>query len=60
MHHNELNPQTQMNFVDRWNNFQGNLSTYRRKLEAALEVHALIRDLEEVCDRASEKVKEFS
>ncbi|XP_052001180.1 spectrin beta chain, non-erythrocytic 5 [Xyrauchen texanus] len=41
---------------ERWSNFHGNLSSYKRKLEAALEVHALIRELEEVRDRAGEKM----
>ena len=42
--------------ICRWNNFHGNLSSYKKKLKAALEVHSLIRDLEEVRERASEKV----
>uniref|UniRef100_A0A4W4DYW9 Spectrin, beta, non-erythrocytic 5 n=1 Tax=Electrophorus electricus TaxID=8005 RepID=A0A4W4DYW9_ELEEL len=41
---------------ERWSNFHGNLNSYKRKLEAALEVHSLIRDLEEVRDRANEKM----
>ncbi|XP_050989413.1 spectrin beta chain, non-erythrocytic 5 isoform X1 [Labeo rohita] len=41
---------------ERWSNFHGNLSSYKRKLEAALEIHALIRELEEVRDRAGEKM----
>ncbi|KAK3538029.1 hypothetical protein QTP70_027382 [Hemibagrus guttatus] len=41
---------------ERWNKFHGNLSSYKRKLKEALEVHSLIRDLEEVRDRASEKM----
>ncbi|XP_017558803.1 spectrin beta chain, non-erythrocytic 5 isoform X2 [Pygocentrus nattereri] len=41
---------------ERWNNFHGNLSSYKKKLKAALEVHSLIRDLEEVRERASEKM----
>ncbi|XP_043119308.1 spectrin beta chain, non-erythrocytic 5 isoform X2 [Puntigrus tetrazona] len=41
---------------ERWSNFHGNLSSYKRKLEAALEMHALIRELEEVRDRAGEKM----
>ncbi|XP_077095863.1 spectrin beta chain, non-erythrocytic 5 isoform X1 [Siphateles boraxobius] len=41
---------------ERWSNFHGNLSSYKRKLESALEVHALIRELEEVRDRAGEKM----
>ncbi|KAF7648029.1 hypothetical protein LDENG_00163000 [Lucifuga dentata] len=41
---------------DRWSKFHGDLSRYKKKLEAALVVHALIRELEEVRDRASEKM----
>ncbi|XP_072545910.1 spectrin beta chain, non-erythrocytic 5 [Salminus brasiliensis] len=41
---------------ERWNNFHGNLSSYKKKLKAALEVHSLIRDLEEVRERANEKM----
>ncbi|XP_030641786.1 spectrin beta chain, non-erythrocytic 5 [Chanos chanos] len=41
---------------DRWSHFHGNLSNYKRKLEAALEIHALIRELEEIRERASEKM----
>ncbi|XP_015205968.2 spectrin beta chain, non-erythrocytic 5 isoform X1 [Lepisosteus oculatus] len=43
----------QMN--DRWSSFHGNLSRYRKKLEGALEVHALIRELEELRERSGEK-----
>uniref|UniRef100_A0A8C9YZ58 Spectrin, beta, non-erythrocytic 5 n=1 Tax=Sander lucioperca TaxID=283035 RepID=A0A8C9YZ58_SANLU len=41
---------------DRWSKFHGDLNTYKRKLEGALVVHALIRELEEVRDRANEKM----
>ncbi|XP_066510159.1 spectrin beta chain, non-erythrocytic 5 [Hoplias malabaricus] len=41
---------------ERWNNFHGNLNIYKKKLKAALEVHSLIRDLEEVRERANEKM----
>ncbi|XP_023280049.1 spectrin beta chain, non-erythrocytic 2-like [Seriola lalandi dorsalis] len=41
---------------DRWSKFHGDLSTYKKKLEAALVIHALIRELEEVRDRANEKM----
>ncbi|XP_049319614.1 spectrin beta chain, non-erythrocytic 5 isoform X1 [Astyanax mexicanus] len=41
---------------ERWNNFHGNLSSYKKKLQGALEVHSLIRDLEEVRERANEKM----
>lgn len=40
----------------RWSKFHGNLSNYKKKLERALVVHALIRELEEVRERANEKV----
>lgn len=42
----------------RWSQFHGDLSHYKRKLEEALVVHALIRELEEVRDRANEKVSD--
>ncbi|XP_026156546.1 spectrin beta chain, non-erythrocytic 5 isoform X2 [Mastacembelus armatus] len=41
---------------DRWSRFHGDLNTYKKKLEGALVVHALIRELEEVRDRANEKM----
>uniref|UniRef100_A0A3Q3IUH0 Calponin-homology (CH) domain-containing protein n=1 Tax=Monopterus albus TaxID=43700 RepID=A0A3Q3IUH0_MONAL len=41
---------------DRWSKFHGDLNKYRKKLEGALVVHALIRELEEVRDRANEKM----
>ncbi|XP_067336707.1 spectrin beta chain, non-erythrocytic 5 isoform X2 [Channa argus] len=41
---------------DRWRMFQGDLKSFKKKLEAALVVHALIRELEEVRDRANEKM----
>ncbi|XP_076156260.1 spectrin beta chain, non-erythrocytic 5 [Alosa pseudoharengus] len=41
---------------ERWNNFHGDLSSYKKRLEGALEVHALVRELEEVLDRANEKM----
>lgn len=43
-------------FSSRWSKFHGDLVSYRRKVEAALVVHGLIRELEEVRDRANEKV----
>ncbi|XP_010891275.2 spectrin beta chain, non-erythrocytic 5 isoform X2 [Esox lucius] len=42
---------------DRWSNFHGNLSSYKKKLEAALVVHSLIRELDEVWERANEKIQ---
>ncbi|XP_068608001.1 spectrin beta chain, non-erythrocytic 5 [Brachionichthys hirsutus] len=41
---------------DRWSRFHGDLNEYRKKLERALVVHALIRELEEVRERAYEKM----
>ncbi|XP_035467370.2 spectrin beta chain, non-erythrocytic 5 isoform X2 [Scophthalmus maximus] len=41
---------------DRWSKFHGDLAAYKRKLEAALVIHALVRELEEVRDRANEKM----
>ncbi|XP_042194068.1 spectrin beta chain, non-erythrocytic 5 [Callorhinchus milii] len=40
---------------ERWTNFQGNLNKYKKKLEAALEVHALIREMDEIKERMREK-----
>ncbi|XP_078262240.1 spectrin beta chain, non-erythrocytic 5 [Rhinoraja longicauda] len=39
----------------RWDSFQGNLNKYRKKLAAALEVHALIREMDEITERMGEK-----
>ncbi|CAJ1074861.1 spectrin beta chain%2C non-erythrocytic 5 [Xyrichtys novacula] len=41
---------------DRWSKFHGDLNKYKKKLEGALVVHNLIRELEEVRDRANEKM----
>ncbi|XP_008275361.1 spectrin beta chain, non-erythrocytic 5 [Stegastes partitus] len=41
---------------DRWSKFHGDLSSYKKKLEGALVVHGLVRELEEVRDRANEKM----
>ncbi|XP_067847252.1 spectrin beta chain, non-erythrocytic 5 [Heptranchias perlo] len=40
---------------ERWNSFQGNLNKYKKKLAAALEVHALIREMDEIKERMGEK-----
>lgn len=40
----------------RWSKFHGDLNNYKKKLEGALVIHGLIRELEEVRDRANEKV----
>ncbi|XP_028831275.1 spectrin beta chain, non-erythrocytic 5 isoform X2 [Denticeps clupeoides] len=41
---------------ERWSHFHGDLSSYKRRLEAALDVHDLVRELEEVRERANEKM----
>uniref|UniRef100_A0A4W6DIZ9 Spectrin beta, non-erythrocytic 5 n=1 Tax=Lates calcarifer TaxID=8187 RepID=A0A4W6DIZ9_LATCA len=41
---------------NRWSKFHGDLNAYKKKLEGALVIHALIRELEEVRDRANEKM----
>nr|XP_034958782.1 spectrin beta chain, non-erythrocytic 5-like [Zootoca vivipara]XP_034958783.1 spectrin beta chain, non-erythrocytic 5-like [Zootoca vivipara] len=40
---------------ERWNTFHGDLKSYRRKLEGALEVHSLIREMDDITERISEK-----
>uniref|UniRef100_A0A8C7E9R9 Spectrin beta, non-erythrocytic 5 n=1 Tax=Nothoprocta perdicaria TaxID=30464 RepID=A0A8C7E9R9_NOTPE len=40
---------------ERWNSFHGNLNAYRKKLEGALEIHALIREIDDITERISEK-----
>lgn len=40
----------------RWSKFHIDLINYKKQLEDALVVHSLIRELEEVRDRANEKV----
>ncbi|XP_055497034.1 spectrin beta chain, non-erythrocytic 5 [Leucoraja erinacea] len=40
---------------ERWNSFQGNLTKYRKELAAALEVHAFIREMDEITERMGEK-----
>uniref|UniRef100_A0A8D2KX84 Calponin-homology (CH) domain-containing protein n=1 Tax=Varanus komodoensis TaxID=61221 RepID=A0A8D2KX84_VARKO len=40
---------------DRWNSFHGELTAYWKKLEGALEIHALIREIEDITERISEK-----
>ncbi|XP_019374606.1 PREDICTED: spectrin beta chain, non-erythrocytic 5 [Gavialis gangeticus] len=40
---------------DKWNSFHGNLNGYKRKLEGALEIHALIREIDDITERISEK-----
>ncbi|KAM6392440.1 LOW QUALITY PROTEIN: spectrin beta chain, non-erythrocytic 5 [Pluvialis apricaria] len=38
-----------------WNSFHGNLNAYRKKLEGALEIHALIREIDDITERITEK-----
>nr|XP_025044105.1 spectrin beta chain, non-erythrocytic 5 [Pelodiscus sinensis] len=40
---------------EKWTSFYGNLNAYRRKLEGALEIHALIREIDDITERISEK-----
>nr|XP_009682974.1 PREDICTED: spectrin beta chain, non-erythrocytic 5 [Struthio camelus australis] len=40
---------------EKWNSFHGNLNAYRKKLEGALEIHALIREIDDITERISEK-----
>ncbi|KAJ1103984.1 hypothetical protein NDU88_001400 [Pleurodeles waltl] len=47
--------QRQQQLNDRWSSFHGNLNKYRRKLEEALQVHALIREINDITERMSEK-----
>ncbi|NXG68257.1 SPTN5 protein, partial [Baryphthengus martii] len=40
---------------EKWNSFHGNLNAYRKKLEGALEIHALIREIDDITERITEK-----
>ncbi|XP_044521048.1 spectrin beta chain, non-erythrocytic 5 [Gracilinanus agilis] len=40
---------------ERWNNFHGNLLRYQRQLEGALEMHAMVRELDNIMERIGEK-----
>ncbi|NXL58532.1 SPTN5 protein, partial [Chordeiles acutipennis] len=40
---------------EKWNSFHGNLNAYRKKLEGALEIHALIRKIDDITERITEK-----
>ncbi|NXG60038.1 SPTN5 protein, partial [Hemiprocne comata] len=40
---------------ERWNSFHGNLNAYRKKLEGALEIHAVIREIDDITERITEK-----
>lgn len=47
-------------FCFRWNSFHGDLNKYRKALEGALEIHALIREIDDINERMSEKVQQES
>ncbi|XP_063803707.1 spectrin beta chain, non-erythrocytic 5 isoform X2 [Pseudophryne corroboree] len=40
---------------DKWNSFHGDLNKYRKALEGALEIHALIREIDDINERMTEK-----
>ncbi|XP_060544187.1 spectrin beta chain, non-erythrocytic 5 [Pantherophis guttatus] len=40
---------------ERWNSFHGDLKMYKRKLEEALQIHALIREINDITERIGEK-----
>ncbi|XP_051647894.1 spectrin beta chain, non-erythrocytic 5 isoform X2 [Manacus candei] len=40
---------------EKWNSFHGNLNAYRKKLEGALVIHALIREIDDITERITEK-----
>ncbi|XP_077120129.1 spectrin beta chain, non-erythrocytic 5 isoform X3 [Ranitomeya variabilis] len=40
---------------DKWNSFHGDLKKYRMALKAALEIHAFIREIDNINERMSEK-----
>ncbi|KAM8921263.1 spectrin beta chain, non-erythrocytic 5 [Pelodytes ibericus] len=40
---------------EKWNSFHGDLNKYRQALEGALEIHALLREIDDVNERISEK-----
>ena len=41
---------------DNWRRIQGDLEQHRKKLAAALEMHAFNRDVDDINDRINEKV----
>ncbi|XP_039179841.1 spectrin beta chain, non-erythrocytic 5 isoform X3 [Crotalus tigris] len=47
--------QRQEQLNERWNSFYGDLKTYKRKLEEALQIHALIREIDDITERIGEK-----
>lgn len=54
-----LNNASKWFFSSRWSKFHVDLNNYKNQLEEALVVHSLIRELEEVRDRANEKVRQL-
>ncbi|XP_026520111.1 spectrin beta chain, non-erythrocytic 5 [Notechis scutatus] len=47
--------QRQEQLNEKWNSFHGDLKTYKRKLEEALQIHALIREINDITERIGEK-----
>ncbi|KAJ8289416.1 hypothetical protein GJAV_G00001060 [Gymnothorax javanicus] len=48
--------QRRLQLNDRWSRFHGSLNSYKKKLESALGIHSLIRDLQEIQERSAEKM----
>ena len=44
----------------RWSKLQGSLNDYKSRLAAALEIHAFIRDVDDMNERIEEKAKLLS
>ncbi|XP_074091259.1 spectrin beta chain, non-erythrocytic 5 isoform X1 [Macrotis lagotis] len=47
--------QRQQQLNERWSNFHDNLLRYKRQLEGALEMHALVQKLDNIMERIGEK-----
>ncbi|XP_026559809.1 spectrin beta chain, non-erythrocytic 5 [Pseudonaja textilis] len=47
--------QRQEQLNEKWNSFHGDLKTYKKKLEEALQIHALIREINDITERIGEK-----
>lgn len=48
--------QRRNNFVEKWQNLQGDLEAYREKLARASEIHLFIRDVDDTFQRITEKL----
>lgn len=46
--------------IIRWQNLQGALNDYKVRLAAALEIHAFVRDVDDINDRIHEKAQLLS